>query len=139
MLKVSRPMRTQAVGYAVLSLVIGWSANAQASDALTKELAAVAKEVAAALKAMDQDALVSLAISNARNSRAAAMLEVRSSFSKELGPCVAENRVRSRSFLTIYRSCNKSLTARPCLGIRSGAPAFSWGLRTGPGPKSWPS
>src|SRR5271157_992272 len=84
-------------------------------------------------------ALVSLAISNARNSRAAAMLEVKSSFSKELGPCVAENRVRSRSLLTINRSFSRSLTARSGLGIKSSAPAFSWGLRTEPGPKTWPS
>ena len=39
------------------------------------------------------------------------MLEAESSFSEELSPCVAENRVRSRSLLTIYRSSNKSLTA----------------------------
>jgi len=83
--------------------------------------------------------LVSLAISNARNSRAAAMLEVKSSFSRELGPCVAENRVRSKSLLTIYRSFSRSLTARSGLGIKSSAPAFSWGLRAEPGPKSWPS
>ena len=50
------------------------------------------------------------------------MLEAESSFSKELSPCVAENRVRSRSLLTIYRSSNKSLAARRGPGIRSGAP-----------------
>ena len=47
------------------------------------------------------------------------MLEAESSFSKELSPCVAENRVRSRSLLTIYRSSNKSLAARRGPGIRS--------------------
>ena len=50
------------------------------------------------------------------------MLEAESSFSKELSPCVAENRVRSRSLLTIYRSSNKSLAARRGPGIRSGVP-----------------
>jgi hypothetical protein len=67
------------------------------------------------------------------------MLEAESSFSKELSPCVAENRVRSRSLLTIYRSSNKSLEARGGLGIKSGVPASSWGSRTEPEPKSWPS
>jgi hypothetical protein len=67
------------------------------------------------------------------------MLEDASSFSKELGPCVAENRVRSCSLLTIYRSFNKSLTARSGLGIKSGVPASSWGSPMEPGPNSWPS
>ena len=67
------------------------------------------------------------------------MLEVESSFSKELGPCVAENRVRSRSLLTIYRSFNKSLAARPGLGIKSGVPASSWGSPHGARTEPWPS
>jgi hypothetical protein len=67
------------------------------------------------------------------------MLEAESSFSKELSPCVAENRVRSRSLLTIYRCSNKSLKAKRSLGIKSGVPAFFWGSRTEPGPNTWRS
>jgi hypothetical protein len=67
------------------------------------------------------------------------MLEDESSFSKELGQCVAENRVRSRSLLTIYHSFSRSLTAKSGLGIKSGVLASSWGSPTEPGPKSWPS
>ena len=67
------------------------------------------------------------------------MLGVESFFSKELAPCVAENRVRSRSPRTISRSSNKSLTARSGLGIRFGAPASSWESPTEDGLKLWPS
>ena len=67
------------------------------------------------------------------------MLEDQSSFSKEFGPCVAENRVRSRSSLPIYRSFNKSRIARSGLGIKSGVPASSWGSLMEPGPNFWPS
>ena len=70
--------------------------------------------------------LVSLAISNARNSGGAAMLKGVSLFSEELAPCVAENRVRSRSLPTIYRPFNKLHAARVGLGIKSGEPASSW-------------
>ena len=60
------------------------------------------------------------------------MLGVESLFSKELAPCVAENRVRSRSLPTICRSFNKSRSsqtrpwyqvrrARILLGIADGA------------------
>ena len=90
-------------------------------------------------RAATNTALVCPAISNARNSRATAMLEDEFSFSKELGPCVVENRVRSRSLLTIYRSFNKSQTARSGLGIKSGVPASSWGSPMEPGLNSWPS
>ncbi len=67
------------------------------------------------------------------------MLGVESFFSKELAPCVAENRVRSRSPRTICRSSNKSLTARCGLGIKSGAPASFWESPTEDGLKLWPS
>jgi len=83
--------------------------------------------------------LVCLAISDARNSEIAAMLGVESFLSKELAPCVVENRVRSRSLRTICRSFNKSLIARSGLGIRSGVRASFWGLPTEDGLKRWPS
>ncbi len=67
------------------------------------------------------------------------MLEVGFSFSKELGPRVDGNRVRSRSLLTIFRYFNKLLRARLGLGIKFGAPASSWGWLTEPALKSWPS
>jgi hypothetical protein len=67
------------------------------------------------------------------------MLEDESSFSKEHGRCVAENRVRSRSLLAIYQFFSRSLTAKSGLGIKSGVPASSWGSPTEPGPNSWPS
>src|SRR5262249_2418492 len=77
--------------------------------------------------------------SNARNSGVAAMLEVGSFFDKELAPCVAENRVRSRLLPTIGRSFNKSLTARFSLGFKSGGPASSWGSPREDGLQPWPS
>lgn len=74
--------------------------------------------------------LVSPAISNARNSRRLLCLKGRLFFSEELAPCVAENRVRSRSLPTTYWPFNKLRVARPGLGIKSGGPASSWGSRT---------
>ena len=67
------------------------------------------------------------------------MLGGESFFSKEVAPCVAENRVRSRSLRTICRSFNKSLTARSGLGIKSGVPASSWESPTEDGLRPWPS
>jgi hypothetical protein len=67
------------------------------------------------------------------------MLEVEPFFSQELAPCVAENHVRSRSLPRICRSFNRSLRARPGLGIKSGAPASSWGSPKVDGSKPWPS
>ena len=83
---------------------------------------------------------MSLAISNARNSRAAAMLEGVSSFSKELAPCVAENRVRSRSLLTIYRLLQQiAQQPDPALVSSPACPHPLGDRATEPGPKSWPS
>ncbi len=67
------------------------------------------------------------------------MLGVESLFNKEVAPCVAENRVRSRSLRTTCRSCSKSLTANSGLGIRSGGPAFSWESPMEDGLKPWHS
>ncbi len=67
------------------------------------------------------------------------MLEVRSSFSKELGPCVDGSRVRSRSLVTIFGYLNKLLRAKLGLGIKFVVPASYWGWLMEPALRSWPS
>jgi hypothetical protein len=67
------------------------------------------------------------------------MLKGVSLFSEELAPCVAENRVRSRSLPRTYLSFNRLHAARPGLGSKSGEPASSWGSPTVLRRKSSPS